>query len=153
MSLIPLFTSIFFSNLLGFINLVGLKKRISVTIGARAIVFLMTFHSAIAQQKTYCNPINIDYGYCPIPDFVKQGKHRATADPVITFLKANIICSPPTNGVIGTAKTCSTGNSFLESSCVRSIKSMTNCARHPCHLSTIRYWLSVPLKVKNSQFG
>jgi xylan 1,4-beta-xylosidase len=37
-----------------------------------------------AQQKTYCNPINIDYGYCPIPDFVKQGKHRATADPVIT---------------------------------------------------------------------
>jgi len=21
-----------------------------------------------AQQKTYCNPINIDYGYCPIPN-------------------------------------------------------------------------------------
>lgn len=40
-----------------------------------------------AQQKTYCNPINVDYGYCPIPDFVKQGKHRATADPVITFFK------------------------------------------------------------------
>lgn len=40
-----------------------------------------------AQNKTYCNPINIDYGYCPIPDFVKQGKHRATADPVITFFK------------------------------------------------------------------
>jgi hypothetical protein len=42
---------------------------------------------SIAQQKTYCNPINIDYGYCPIPDFVKQGKHRATADPVITNFK------------------------------------------------------------------
>lgn len=40
-----------------------------------------------AQQKTYCNPINIDYGYCPIPNFVEQGKHRATADPVITFFK------------------------------------------------------------------
>ena len=40
-----------------------------------------------AQQKTYCNPINIDYGYCPIPDFVTQGKHRTTADPVITFFK------------------------------------------------------------------
>lgn len=40
-----------------------------------------------AQQKTYCNPINIDYGYCPIPNFVTQGKHRATADPVITFFK------------------------------------------------------------------
>ena len=33
--------------------------------------------------KTYCNPINIDYGYCPIPDFVKNGKHRTTADPAI----------------------------------------------------------------------
>ena len=43
--------------------------------------------STFSQQKTYCNPINIDYGYCPIPDFVKQGKHRATADPVITFFK------------------------------------------------------------------
>ena len=52
-----------------------------------AFVFLMTFHAANAQQKTYCNPINIDYGYCPIPDFVQQGKHRATADPVITFFK------------------------------------------------------------------
>ncbi|MBX6379362.1 MAG: family 43 glycosylhydrolase [Thermoflavifilum aggregans] len=34
-------------------------------------------------QQTYCNPINIDYGYCPIPDFVQWGKHRTTADPVI----------------------------------------------------------------------
>lgn len=40
-----------------------------------------------AQNRTYCNPINIDYGYCPIPNFVTQGKHRATADPVITFFK------------------------------------------------------------------
>ena len=40
-----------------------------------------------SQQKTYCNPINIDYGYCPIPNFVTQGKHRATADPVITYFK------------------------------------------------------------------
>lgn len=43
--------------------------------------------SGYAQQKTYCNPINIDYGYCPIPDFVTQGKHRTTADPVITYFK------------------------------------------------------------------
>lgn len=40
-----------------------------------------------SQQKTYCNPIDIDYGYCPIEPFVQQGKHRATADPVITFFK------------------------------------------------------------------
>lgn len=36
-----------------------------------------------AQQKTYCNPINIDYGYTPIPDFSEWGRHRATADPVV----------------------------------------------------------------------
>ncbi len=33
--------------------------------------------------RTYCNPINIDYGYTPIPNFTEWGKHRATADPVI----------------------------------------------------------------------
>lgn len=37
--------------------------------------------------KTYCNPINIDYGYCPIPSFTQWGKHRATADPVIVNYK------------------------------------------------------------------
>lgn len=42
-----------------------------------------------AQQKTYCNPINIDYGYCPIPDFTDIGKHRATADPVIVNYKGD----------------------------------------------------------------
>lgn len=40
-----------------------------------------------SQQKTYCNPINIDYGYTPIPNFYNQGKHRATADPVIVNFK------------------------------------------------------------------
>jgi len=49
---------------------------------------IIYFLTAIAlqgtgQQKTYCNPVNLDYGYCPIPDFVKWGKHRTTADPVI----------------------------------------------------------------------
>jgi hypothetical protein len=40
----------------------------------------------VATQQTYCNPINLDYGYCPIPDFVKQGGHRTTADPaIVTF--------------------------------------------------------------------
>ena len=34
-------------------------------------------------QTTYCNPINIDYGYTTIPNFCEWGKHRATADPVI----------------------------------------------------------------------
>ncbi|WP_412463890.1 family 43 glycosylhydrolase [Flavobacterium mekongense] len=58
-----------------------MKHRIAL------LLLLFISNYGIAQQKTYCNPINIDYGYCPIPDFVKQGKHRATADPVITFFK------------------------------------------------------------------
>jgi len=56
----------------------------------RKITLLLLFLLGIqtyAQQKTYCNPINIDYGYCPIEPFVTQGKHRATADPVITFFR------------------------------------------------------------------
>ncbi len=40
-----------------------------------------------AQQKTYCNPVNIDYGYTPIPNFSEWGYHRATADPVIVNYK------------------------------------------------------------------
>ena len=39
------------------------------------------------QQKTYANPVNVDYGYTPIPNFATQGKHRATADPVIVTFK------------------------------------------------------------------
>ena len=38
-------------------------------------------------QNTYCNPINIDYGYTPIPNFSELGRHRATADPVIVNYK------------------------------------------------------------------
>src|ERR1041384_6903457 len=49
---------------------------------------LLSLH-ARTQQHTYCNPLNIDYAYCPIPDFTVQGKHRATADPVITLFKGD----------------------------------------------------------------
>ena len=41
------------------------------------------------KQKTYCNPINIDYGYTPIPNFAEWGRHRATADPVIVTYKGD----------------------------------------------------------------
>ncbi|HEX2974544.1 MAG TPA: family 43 glycosylhydrolase [Bacteroidales bacterium] len=40
-------------------------------------------------QKTYCNPMNLDYGYTPIPDFSEYGRHRATADPVIVTYKGD----------------------------------------------------------------
>lgn len=53
------------------------------------LVGIFSCRSACAQQKTYCNPINIDYGYTPIPDFARWGKHRATADPVIVNYKGD----------------------------------------------------------------
>lgn len=52
-------------------------------------IFLWHCPASAIGQTTYCNPINIDYGYCPIPNFVQQGKHRATADPVIVLFKGD----------------------------------------------------------------
>ena len=63
---------------------------------AKAIKLLLSFSfflifclSSYGQQKTYCNPININYGYTPIPNFVRWGNHRATADPVIVNYKGD----------------------------------------------------------------
>ncbi len=50
---------------------------------------LLGTYFSVAQQKTYCNPINIDYGYSPIPNFSEWGRHRATADPVIVNYKGD----------------------------------------------------------------
>jgi xylan 1,4-beta-xylosidase len=50
-------------------------------------LFVASF--AYGQQRTYCNPINIDYGYTPIPNFSEWGRHRATADPVIVNYKGD----------------------------------------------------------------
>src|SRR5208283_2036894 len=54
-------------------------------------VWILVLATAQAQpgQKTYCNPVNIDYGYTPIPDFSQAGRHRATADPVITLFQGD----------------------------------------------------------------
>ncbi len=52
-----------------------------------SLLILFVVVSVTAQQKTYCNPINIDYGYTPIPNFSEWGRHRATADPVIVNYK------------------------------------------------------------------
>ena len=59
-------------------------KKLSVI-----ILFVFASIHAEAQQKTYCNPINIDYGYTPIPNFSTWGRHRATADPVIVNYKGD----------------------------------------------------------------
>ena len=57
----------------------------------KTFLLVLTFHFFVsgisAQQKTYCNPINVDYGYTPHPSFTEWGKHRATADPVIVNYK------------------------------------------------------------------
>jgi xylan 1,4-beta-xylosidase len=52
-------------------------------------IFLLLWCADLSAQSTYCNPVNIDYGYCPIPNFTTWGKHRATADPVIVNYKGD----------------------------------------------------------------
>lgn len=52
-------------------------------------ILCFPFLNGNSQQKTYCNPINIDYGYTPIPNFSESGRHRATADPVIVNYKGD----------------------------------------------------------------
>ena len=39
------------------------------------------------RRATYCNPLNLDYGYTPILEYTTAGRHRATADPVITLYR------------------------------------------------------------------
>ena len=55
------------------------------------LALLLSFSAVYGQQKqrTYCNPVNVDYGYTPFPSFVEWGKHRATADPVIVNYKGD----------------------------------------------------------------
>jgi xylan 1,4-beta-xylosidase len=53
------------------------------------IVLFFLFLNGHSQRKTYCNPINIDYGYTPIPNFSDWGNHRATADPVVVNYKGD----------------------------------------------------------------
>src|SRR5260221_6719875 len=67
-----------------------MKKNYLFTI-CIANCILLSANLAVAQQKqlTYCNPINMDYGYTLIPDVATGGKHRATADPVITMYKGD----------------------------------------------------------------
>ena len=63
----------------------------SLRLLSHILLWLSIFYSnsLFAQPKTYCNPINVDYGYCPIPNFTEWGKHRATADPVIVMYKGD----------------------------------------------------------------
>lgn len=53
------------------------------------MVSVLAGNSALSQTTTYCNPLNLDYGYTPIPNFGEWGRHRATADPVIVNFKGD----------------------------------------------------------------
>ncbi len=63
------------------------KNRMKKILCLFFAVFSLT--TGFAQQQTYCNPVNLDYGYTPFPSFVEWGKHRATADPVIVNYKGD----------------------------------------------------------------
>ncbi|UIR54692.1 family 43 glycosylhydrolase [Sphingobacterium sp. SRCM116780] len=64
-------------------------KWIRVTFLVSILFLLSTQGKAQEQQKTYCNPINLDYAYIPIPNFSEWGRHRATADPMIVNYKGD----------------------------------------------------------------
>lgn len=66
----------------------NLLLRPSVIYPGMILILLLLCDVAISQDAaTYCNPVNIDYGYTPIPRFTEGGRHRATADPVIVNYK------------------------------------------------------------------
>ena len=66
-----------------------MKRQFTLKLICASAAILLYASVAMAQQKTYCNPINIDYGYTPIPNFSEWGRHRATADPVIVNYKGD----------------------------------------------------------------
>jgi len=74
--------------------LLSIQQRIATP--ALLLACLLQMWGAFSQTPplggrgaTYCNPINIDYGYTPIPNFSASGRHRATADPVIVNYKGD----------------------------------------------------------------
>ena len=64
-------------------------KRKNIRILSCLFAARVCMGGAYSQQKTFCNPVNIDYGYTPIPNFSEWGRHRATADPVIVNYRGN----------------------------------------------------------------
>lgn len=56
-------------------------------LSAVLVTLALSMDPVFAQPKTYCNPLNLDYAYCAIPNHIERGKHRATADPVIVLFK------------------------------------------------------------------
>lgn len=51
------------------------------------VVLYMGFSALRAQQKTYCNPWNVDYGYTPVLDHMEWENYHRAAHPVIVNYK------------------------------------------------------------------
>jgi xylan 1,4-beta-xylosidase len=66
-----------------------MQDRVSQFIIILLLSVLTTSLRSSERQKTYCNPMNLDYAYGEIPDFYLDVKHRSTADPVIALFKGN----------------------------------------------------------------
>jgi xylan 1,4-beta-xylosidase len=66
-----------------------MKSLVKTFLLAACVLFYFLPALAQKQPSTYCNPVNIDYGYTPIPNFSEWGRHRATADPVIVRYKGD----------------------------------------------------------------
>jgi uncharacterized membrane protein YphA (DoxX/SURF4 family) len=65
------------------------KLPVLLLLFSSQLSFAQSGKSVATAQTTYCNPINLDYGYTPIPNFSEWGRHRATADPVIITYKGD----------------------------------------------------------------
>ncbi len=69
-------------------------RRKNVCLEMLLLVLSVTVFTNFSEARdrpftTYCNPVNLDYGYTPIPNFSEAGRHRATADPVIVLYKGD----------------------------------------------------------------
>ncbi len=71
-------------KLVSFLLLAGTTLLLPGAVAAQTTLLTRGFAS---RQATYCNPLNLDYGYSPIPGATEWGRHRATADPVIVRFK------------------------------------------------------------------
>lgn len=67
----------------------NMKKCLQIKLVIGLFIGLLFTTDIFSQQKTYCNPVNIDYGYSPIPNFSQWGRHRSTADPVVVTYKGD----------------------------------------------------------------
>jgi xylan 1,4-beta-xylosidase len=74
----------------------SIKQSIKLPSLVLLLFCLLQMHKTFSQNSplggrgaTYCNPVNVDYGYTPIPNFSQSGRHRATADPVIVLYKGD----------------------------------------------------------------